>query len=163
MKKIVGLAIALLLLFALSAAPVLANNESQVVTQGSGQVILPGGFVANMMVYINTETGIVRNQATFPGGLPMDGQHVVALVGIGEVEDHEIIVVDGIVTVIVNLGPGQSYLLPSRDPVPMPGDNYFECTLTGPGKRGEISLVSPSEGNLFTIPGNIIIRWTFMR
>jgi len=139
------------MLVALSAAPVLANDEPRVIMQGSGQVVF-GEDDAIFTIHINTAANAVRMSAIIPGGTTMpepDGQRITGLYWEGEVTFWEI--ADDTVTVDCLI---EAYLLPSHEPFPGIGayEVQIEGVLTGPGNRGEIIL----DG--LTIPGTIIIR-----
>ena len=157
MKRIIALIIAILLL-TLSTVPVLASTDSQVIMQGSGRVeAFPPGVGASVTVYINTTTNIVRMQVSVPGGFSgPDGQQVMGMYTQGEVLDW------GIEGNTVNIDiQGQTFLLPSREPMGEPGTAQFIGEFTGPGNRGEISLLVEGPGGpgiAFTIPGVIVVN-----
>jgi hypothetical protein len=153
MKRIVALIIILLLLV-LSAAPVLANDEPQVIMQGFGrQIEFPPSVDANVGVNINTISGKIQVHISHPGGLVgPEGQRVTGRYVIGEIISWT---TDGS-SATVDIW-GQMYLLPSHEPHGPSGEAQFIGVLKGQGKKGGISLVSAG-GTLFTVPGTIIIR-----
>lgn len=156
MRKIVGLAIALLLL-ALFAAPVSAQTL-QVTIQGSGHVVF-GADDAIFTVHIDTATDTVEMKAVFPGRVTTpDGQFVTGLYWQGEIKYYK--VYGNIVTVNCLV---TAYLLPWHEP--FPGIGAYEVPvqgeLTGPGKRGNIVVGDPNGEpgmDYMTMPGTIIIR-----
>ena len=152
MRKIVGLAIVLLLL-ALFATPVSAQTL-QVTIQGSGHVLFQTSqtVFSNSIFTVNIDTArdtvqmrvIFLERATAP-----DGQFLTGLYWEGEITgytiDDDTVTVDCLVT---------AYLLPWHEPFPGlgPYEVPVKGELTGLGKQGQITIGS------LVIPGTIIIR-----
>ena len=150
MRKIVGLAI-VLMLFALSVAPISAQTQPRVIMHGSAsQVEFPPGVDANVVVHVDTASGMVRLQVSHPGGfVGPGGEFITGRYAIGEVTGW---IIDG--TTVTIDAEGQMYLLPSREPHGPSGPGQFVVgELTGPGNRGYITILG-----WLTIPGTIIIR-----
>jgi hypothetical protein len=145
------------LVFALLAIPVSAQSGPQVIMQGSGQVEIapptPGGgpLSVGVSLHIDTSRGAVSARYSIPGGFMANGQLVTGMYTVGNVTGCT---VDGS-TVTVDI-EGQTYLLPSREPMGPPGQAQLVGSLTGPGNRGTITVFVPEVA--FTIPGTIIIR-----
>jgi hypothetical protein len=152
MKRIVAFIIILLLL-ALSAPPVLANDEPQVIMQGfARQIEFPPTVNANVGVYLNTISGKIRVHISHPGGLVGEGLRVTGRYVIGEILSWTI---DGnIATVDIE---GQMHVLPSHEPHGPYGEAQVIGELNGQVKKGTISI-DTTDGTLFTVPGTIIIR-----